>query len=174
MTCWNKVSSCNLVDKISNSLGIGCTNATSYKFCFLYFLSMAPASMTMNTKWKVSGTQTTEAQLDPSLFWIPGQNRMFLKLKCTFWINLAMSPTLTEKQKDAPGNSAFFSFSAKVQNYAGLMQKVHFRLKNSILSRYPIVPSSSGSKCASDPSVPLPYKLPDTSLYLIGTNGCNE
>ena len=65
-----------------------------------------------------------------------------------------MSPTLTEKQKDAPGNGAFFSFSAKVQNYAGLMQKVHFRLKNSILSRYPIVPSSSGSKCASDPSVP--------------------
>ena len=55
-----------------------------------------------------------------------------------------MSPTLTETQNDAPGIGAFFSFSAKVQNYAELIQKVHFRFKTPILARDPIVPSSSG------------------------------
>jgi hypothetical protein len=40
-----------------------------------------------------------------------------------------MSPTLTEKQKYAPGISTFFNFSAKVQNYAGILQKVHFHFK---------------------------------------------
>ena len=71
----------------------------------------------------------TEAQLDPWHTWIPGQNRIFLKQKWTFDINPAMSPTLKEKQKDVPSIGAFFSFSAKVQNYAGIIQKVHFCFK---------------------------------------------
>ena len=52
-----------------------------------------------------------------------------------------MFPSLIEKEKDAPGMAHFFSFSAKVQNYAELIQKIHFRLKkNPIFARDPIVP----------------------------------
>ena len=40
-----------------------------------------------------------------------------------------MSWTLTLKQKDAPGVGAHFIFSFKVQNYAGLIQKVRFHFK---------------------------------------------
>ena len=69
-----------------------------------------------------------------------------------------MSWTLTLKQKDAPGVGAHFIFSFKVQNYAGLIQKVRFHLKKKVL----FLPGISlcqeaqgsnkvcqGSKCAS-------------------------
>ena len=66
-----------------------------------------------------------------------------------------MSPTLTEKQKDAPGIGTFFSFSAKVQNYAGLIQKVHFRLKKILFwPGMQLCQVAQGSKCTRDPSVP--------------------
>ena len=67
-----------------------------------------------------------------------------------------MSLILTEKQKDAPGIGAFFSFSAEVQNYAGLIQKVHFRFKKKFLfcPRVQFCQVAQGSKCARDPSVP--------------------
>ena len=58
-----------------------------------------------------------------------------------------MSWTLTLKQKNAPGVGAHFIFSFKVQNYAGLIQKVCFHLKKSpIFARNLIVPRGSGVK----------------------------
>ena len=65
-----------------------------------------------------------------------------------------MSWTLTLKQKDASRVGAHSIFSFKVQNYAGLIQKIHFHSKKVLfLPGISLCQGSNkvcqGSKCAS-------------------------
>ena len=99
----------------------------------------------------------------PLSFWhnlIPDQKRIFfLKQKQIFWILPAMSWTLTVKQKDTPGVGAPFIFHVKVQNSAGLIQKVLFHFKkNPILPGIRLCQEAQGSKFPRSPGF-LPGSL---------------